>query len=164
VTAFKRLVPAPLLSAALLGLWLALARGVAPGQVVLGLALALLVPRLTANLRPPVRVRRPLVIARFIALVGYDVLVSAFEVAIGVVAWRWRTPNSGFVVIPLELRAPLGLAALSMVTTVVPGTVWSELALDRSALMLHVWDIGDEATFVARFKARYERPLREIFE
>ena len=51
-----------------------------------------------------------------------------------------------------------------MVTTVVPGTVWSELALDRSALLLHVWDVDEEEAFVARFKARYETPLREIFE
>jgi len=51
-----------------------------------------------------------------------------------------------------------------MVTTVVPGTVWSEIALDRSALMLHVWDVDEEKVFVARFKARYEEPLREIFE
>ena len=90
--------------------------------------------------------------------------MSNFEVAWGVVAWRWRRPRSRFVVIPLELRDPLGLAALAMVTTVVPGTVWSELALDRSALLLHVWDVDDESAFVARFKARYEKPLREIFE
>ena len=69
-----------------------------------------------------------------------------------------------FVIIPLELRDPYGLAALAMVTTVVPGTVWSELALDRSAVMLHVWDVDDEAAFVARYKARYEKPLQEIFE
>ena len=91
-------------------------------------------------------------------------LLSNFEVARGVVTWRWRRPQSKFVVVPLELRDPLGLAALSMVTTVVPGTVWSELALDRSAVLLHVWDVGEEAAFVARFKARYETPLREIFE
>jgi multicomponent K+:H+ antiporter subunit E len=68
------------------------------------------------------------------------------------------------VTIPLELRDPLGLSALAIVTTVVPGTVWSELALDRSALLLHVWNVGEEQAFVARFKARYEKPLREIFE
>ena len=38
------------------------------------------------------------------------------------------------------------------------------LALDRSALLLHVWDVPEEGAFVARFKARYEKPLREIFE
>lgn len=161
----SKLLPSPLTSAALLGLWLALARSTSVGHVVLGLALALAAPILSSNLRPSsVRVRRPLVVTRFILRVGYDVLVSNLEVAWGVVRWRWRRPQSKFVVVPLELRDPLGLSALAMVTTVVPGTVWSELALDRSALLLHVWDVHEEAAFITRFKARYEAPLREIFE
>jgi multicomponent K+:H+ antiporter subunit E len=135
------------------------------GQVVLGLLLALAVPRLTSNLGlTSVRVRRPLVAVRFVFLVCKDVLASNLEVARGVLTWRWRPPQSKFVIVPLDLRSPVGLAALSMVTTVVPGTVWSELALDRSALLLHVWDVRDESAFIARFKDRYEKPLREIFE
>jgi multicomponent K+:H+ antiporter subunit E len=165
VTFLKKLVPAPLSSAALLALWLVLARSTSLGQTLVGLGLALVIPILTANLRPTkVRVRRPLVVVRFILRVGYDVLRSNFEVARDVVAWGWRRPQSRFVVVPLELRDPLGLAALSMVTTIVPGTVWSELALDRSALLLHVWNVGEEGAFIAHFKARYEQPLREIFE
>lgn len=160
-----RVVPAPLLSASLLGLWLALGREVTAGRIALGIALALVVPRVTTRLRPTkARVRRPLVVARFILRVGRDVLVSNLAVAWGVVAWRWRRPQARFVVIPLELRDPHGLAALAMVTTVIPGTVWSELALDRSAVRLHVWDVREEAAFVARYKERYEKPLREIFE
>jgi multicomponent K+:H+ antiporter subunit E len=120
---------------------------------------------MTASLRPtPLRVRRPLVVARYLATVGRDVLVSNLEVAWDIVTWRWQRPSAQFVVVPLELRHPLGLATLAMVTTVVPGTVWSELALDRSALILHVWDVDDTQAFVARFKARYEAPLRDIFE
>lgn len=165
MTWLARLLPAPLLSAALLALWLALARGVSPGQVLLGLTLALVIPLVTARLRPAgARVRRPLVVARYILTVGGDVVVSTFEVTWGIVAWRWRRPQDRFVVIPLDLRDPVGLAALAMVATVVPGTVWSELAFDRSALMLHVWDLDEVEPFVARFKARYEAPLREIFE
>lgn len=162
---FAKLLPAPLLSTGLFLLWLGLARSTSPGQVLLGLSLALLVPLLTATLRPTrVRVRRPLVAARYILTVCYDVLKSNFNVARGVIAWRWVQPQARFVIIPLELRDPLGLAALAVVTTIVPGTVWSELALDRSALMLHVWDVDDERDFIAHFKARYEQPLREIFE
>lgn len=165
MTFLKKLVPAPLTSAALLAIWLALARSVSAGQVLLGLGLALFVPHLTSNLRPTrVRVRRPLVVVRYILTVGHDVVLSNLEVAWGVLGWRWRQPDARFVVIPLELRDPVGLAALSMVTTVVPGTVWSELALDRTAVMLHVWNVGDEEAFITRFKARYEKPLREIFE
>ena len=104
-------------------------------------------------------------IFRYIVLVAWDVVRSNFEVALGVLAPQWKKPRPGFVVIPLDLRDPLGLAVLAMVTTVVPGTVWSELATDRSQLLLHVWDIGDdEDAFIARYRARYEKPLREIFE
>jgi len=165
VTTFHKFVPAPLLSAALFALWLVLARSASAGQLLLGVGLAWAAPMLTSKLRPKrAQVRRPLVIARFIALVGYDVLVSNLEVAWGVLRWHRRRPRSKFVIVPLDLRDPFGLAALSMVTTVVPGTVWSELALDRSALLLHVWDVPEEGSFVERFKTRYERPLREIFE
>jgi multicomponent K+:H+ antiporter subunit E len=165
VTVRQRIVPAPLLSASLVGMWLVLARSTSLGQIVLALSLGLVVPHLTRELLPAgVRVRRPLLVVRFIGRVGYDVLASNFVVAWGLVTWRWARPRARFVIIPLELRDPSGLAALAMITTVVPGTVWSELALDRSQLMLHVWDVGDEEAFVARFKARYEQPLREIFE
>lgn len=165
MSAAKRLLPAPLLSAALLALWLALAREPSLGQLLLGLVLAVLVPLATAKLRPtPVRVRRPLVVARFIGRVAYDVVRSNVAVAWGVATWFRRPARSRFVVIPLELRDPHGLAALALVTTIVPGTVWSELAMDRSALLLHVWDVDDEAAFVAFYKARYEKPLQEIFE
>ncbi len=161
----KKLAPAPLASVVLFALWLALSRSTSAGTLLLALAFAVGVPILTASLRPKrVHVRRPLVVLRFIALVGYDVVRSNFEVAWGVIAWRWRRPRAMFVIVPLELRDPVGLAALAMVTTVVPGTVWSELALDRSALLLHVWNVEEERAFVARFKDRYEKPLREIFE
>jgi multicomponent K+:H+ antiporter subunit E len=162
---FRTLVPAPLASAALFALWLVLARTPGVGHVLLALAFALVVPPLTSRLRPTsVHVRRPLVVVRFILTVGYDVVMSNLQVARGVLSWRWRRPNAMFVIIPLELRDPVGLAALAMVTTVVPGTVWSELAVDRSAMLLHVWDVDEERAFVARFKDRYEKPLREIFE
>jgi multicomponent K+:H+ antiporter subunit E len=165
MTFLKKLAPAPLTSAALLMLWLALARSMSPGQVLMGFSLALVVPILTSNLRlSEVRVRRPLVAARFILEVCRDVVLSNFEIAWGVVTWRAHRSQARFVVVPLELREPVGLAALAMVTTIVPGTVWSEIALDRSALLLHVWEVEDESAFITRFKARYEKPLREIFE
>lgn len=165
MTLRQKLLPAPLLAASLLGVWLALARSVSPGQVLLGLVFAVVVSRLTSNLRPTtVRVQRPRVVVKFILTVGLDVLRSNLAVAWDVLLWSHKPPRSKFVRIPLELKDPLGLAALAVVTTVVPGTVWSELALDRSVLLLHAWDVDDDEDFVARFKARYEQPLREIFE
>ena len=165
MTRLRKLMPEPLLSAVLVVLWLMEARWVSVGEVLVGALLALAVPIIAASFRPPVvHVRRPRAIFRFVLLVLGDVLLSNLAVGRGVLLWRWRQPRSAFVVVPLDLRDPLGLAALSLVTTIVPGTVWSEIAVDGSSLLLHVWDVPDEGAFVARFKDRYERPLREIFE
>jgi multicomponent K+:H+ antiporter subunit E len=108
--------------------------------------------------------RRPGVAARLVLTVAHDVLVANAQVARGILAGRTRPPHSAFVQFPLELREPHGLAVLAIITTIVPGTVWSELALDRGMLMLHVFEVDDEAAFAAHFKSRYEQPLREIFE
>lgn len=161
----KRLFPAPWLSLALWILWLVLNLSISPGHLLLGAILGVLAPLMMAPLRPlPIRIRRPWVIIRLFFLVGRDVIVSNVLVAWGVLTCGSRPPRSRFVKIPLDLRDANGLAALSMITTVVPGTIWSELALDRSILLLHVFDLDDDAQFIEHFKQAYERPLMEIFE
>ena len=161
----KRLFPAPWLSLALWLLWLVLNASLSAGHLLLGAALGLLAPLLMRPLRPrPIRIRRPWVMLRLFLQVGRDVLVSNLTVAWGVLNAGRRPPRSRFIKVPLELSDANGLAALSMITTVIPGTVWSELALDRSILLMHVFDLEDEASFIAHFKATYERPLMEIFE
>ncbi|WP_338525041.1 Na+/H+ antiporter subunit E [Pseudomonas batumici] len=161
----KRLFPAPWLSLALWLLWLVLNLSVSPGNLLLGAALGFFAPVMMAPLRPrPIRIRRPGVILRLLLRVGADVVLSNLAVAWGVLNAGRRAPRSAFVKVPLDLRDANGLAALSMICTVIPGTVWSELALDRSILLLHVFDLDEEAPFIQHFKATYERPLMEIFE
>ncbi|KQU75514.1 MULTISPECIES: Na+/H+ antiporter subunit E [unclassified Rhizobacter] len=161
----KRLLPSPWLSLGLLGGWLLLTRSLGIGQVLMGVAVAVAMPLLIAPLRTrPGPLRRWGVLVRLILRVGRDVLRSATQVAIGV--WRAgaHPPRGAFVVVPLEVRDVHALAALAMITAVVPGTVWAELAPDRSALLIHVFDLDDEAAFIRHFKADYEQPLKEIFE
>jgi multicomponent K+:H+ antiporter subunit E len=161
----KRVLPAPLLSASLFALWLLLEPSLGVANLLLAATIAVAIPVLAAPLRPlPVRIRRPGVVLRLIMTVLHDVTVSNLLVARGVLRSPRRPPNAAFVRVPLDLRDANGLAALAVITTFVPGTVWSELALDRSALLLHVFEVGDEAEFVRHYKARYERPLMEIFE
>jgi multicomponent K+:H+ antiporter subunit E len=162
----KRLVPSPWLSAAIFVGWLLLSRGVGAGAVLLGLLLALAVPPLFAPLRPtPGPVRRWGTLARLIGRVGVDVVRSALQVAGGVLVAGHRPPRGRFVRVPMLLRDPHALAALAVITAVVPGTIWTELAADGSTLLLHVFDPDDDdAAFVERFERDYERPLREIFE
>lgn len=160
----RRWFPSLILSAALWAMWLVLNRSVSPGHLILGGVIAVAVPVLVAPLKPAAgRLHKPLVLARLILVVGHDVVMSALDVSNGILRSRDNPPRGSFVDIPLELRDPFGLAALSMITTVVPGTVWSELAPDSSILRLHVFDLPAEAEFIEYYKRRYERPLKEIF-
>lgn len=161
----KRLFPAPFLSLVLFGLWLVLNQSLGPGHLLIAFLLGILGPLWSASLRPSRVILHNLPRAMQLTLrVGRDVIVSNLQVARGVWRARCRPPRSVFVHIPLQLRDANGLAALAMITTVVPGTVWSELSMDRSVLLLHLFDVDDEDAYVRYFKERYERPLMEIFE
>lgn len=160
----KSLLPSPWLSIGLLAAWLLLNRSLGIGTLLLGILVAIVMPLLMAPLRPtPGPLRRWGLLLRLIMRVGLDVLRSAVEVSVGV--WRsgHKPPHGRFVRVPLDLRDPHALAALAMICSVVPGTVWSELAVDRSAVLIHVFDVDDDAAFVHHFKTDYEQPLKEIF-
>lgn len=162
---FKRLVPAPVLSLALLVLWLLLNRSLSAGHIVLGTVLALAIPLLTAGLRPlPVRIRKPGAVLRLALAVAVDTVRSNVAVARLLLAPGRRRHPAGFVHIPLDVRDPNALAVLATVVCITPGTAWAELALDRSMLLLHVLELDDAATVIANVKRRYEAPLMEIFE
>ena len=161
----RRLFPAPLLSLALLAIWLVLNRDYSLGQVLLGALVATLVPQMTQSLRPtPVRIRHLGVAFRLFMQVGWDVIVWNWRVLLGTLATRERLPRGGFITVPLDLRDPSGLAVLAAFMCVFPGSIWSEIALDRSALLVHIFDLDDAQDEIELIKTRYERPLMEIFE
>ena len=161
----RRLFPAPLLSLALLAIWLVLNRDYSLGQVLLGALVATIVPQMTQSLRPtPVRIQHLGVAFRLFMQVGWDVIVWNWRVLLGTLATRERLPRGGFITVPLDLRDPSGLAVLAAIMCVIPGTIWSEIALDRSALLVHIFDLADAQDEIELIKTRYERPLMEIFE
>lgn len=161
----KRILPAPMLSLALLALWLLLNRSLSAGNFVLGGVLALAIPLLTAGLRPlPVRIRAPGAVLRLALTVMADTVQSNIAVARLLLAPGRRRHPSGFVQIPLELRDANALAVLAVIVSIAPGTAWAELSVDRSVLMLHVLEVDDADAIAAQIKRRYERPLMEIFE
>ena len=161
----SRLLPEPRLSLALAAMWLLLNDSLSPGQWAMALVLGISVPLLTAPLRPR---RGPLAhpgsALRLFGAVAADVVTSSLRLALGIVRAHWHAPHSAFITVPLDIRDAHALATLAIITTVVPGTVWSELAPDRSSVLLHVFDVDDEAVFIGFYKRRYERPLLGIFE
>ena len=161
----KRLLPTPMLSVALFAMWLLLNQSVSAGHLLLALVFAVAIPLLTAGLRPlPVRIRRPGSILRLMLTVAADATQSNIAVIRLLVTPGPPRHPAGFVHVPLQVRDPNALAVLATIVCITPGTVWAELSLDRSMLLLHVLEVDDAAAITAHVQQRYERLLMEIFE
>ena len=160
----KRRFPAPLLSATLFAVWLLLNNTLDPAQLVLGAALAIVVPRFTETLRPErPRIRRPLLIVRLGLVVLWDIVLSNIEVARRILGPE-EAIRPAFVWMPLELTDPHAIVSLAGIITMTPGTLSAELSPDRRHLLVHAFNVDDEPALIAQIKARYEAPLKEIFE
>lgn len=162
-----RLWPSPWLSAALAPAWLMLNGSASVGNLLIAALLAWAIPWLTAAFRPDVvRIKAPGTLLRLTGVVLYDIAKSNVDVARRVLGPE-AAMAPRFVWVPLDIRAPHGIVALAGIITLTPGTLSSALSEDRRHLLVHALHCPDadaEAALVADIKARYEAPLREIFE
>ncbi len=160
----KRVLYWLLLPTILLAVWLLLNKTLAPGQVVLGAVLSLLLAWAAMALRPMRSTpRRPLLLIKLVFIVIWDSFLA--NIAVAKLILRGSSSfNSSFVEIPLDLEEPHGLAALSCIVTYTPGTVWAGYSEEHHRLTLHVLDLKDEQEVIDFIKNRYERPLLEIFQ
>ena len=156
----------PLLSVALLTLWLLLQQSVSPGAILLGAVLAIAGSGALAALRPPKpHLRRVSAIPGLLRDVLLEIVRS--NIAVGrLILWPGaaQARHSGFVLIPLDMRSPHGLAALACILTATPGTLWVEYDSIESTVLLHVLDLVDEATWIRTVKTKWEFRLMEVFE
>ena len=161
----SRLVPHPLMSLAILVMWLFLTR-FSLGHLILGSVIGLIAGRALAALHPEgPRLRRWDQIVRLFFIVALDIIRSN-----AAVAWLIMTNQRGghsrseFVDIPLDLRSQPGLAILAIIVTATPGTAWVEYKPKEGTLLLHIFDLVDEDAWRELIKNRYEALLLEIFE
>lgn len=160
----SRLLPHPVLSAMLMLIWLLLANDLSAGHILLGAVLGLAVPQYTARFWPDeVRVRRPWVLLRLIAVVLMDVVVANIAVARLVVGAPHRV-RPAFVEMPLQLHTEVAISLLASTISLTPGTVSAFLSADRRTLVIHSLDTGDPAALIEVIRERYEMPLKEVFE
>ena len=145
-------------------LWLVLNESLSAGQIALGAALALWFTGAASRLRPlHARPRRLWKAVPLFLRVTKDIIKSNIAVGKLILNPRPNDFSPGFIMIPLTMRDPHGLAMLACIVTYTPGTVWVDLTPDHR-LKLHVLDLQNEDDWVKLVQERYERPLMEMFE
>jgi multicomponent K+:H+ antiporter subunit E len=161
----RRFLPHPVLSFVLVAVWVLLFNEISAASIVSGVVLGLVIPLFTRQFWPEApRIRKPLVIAEYVLIVLYDIVVSNILVAYLILFRRARSLRPRFFAVPLDVRTPEAITVLAGTITMTPGTVSSDLSADGRYLLVHGLDVGDEAETVATIKRRYERRLREMFE
>ena len=161
---YHRLLPSPLLSLLLAVIWPVLNQSWSLGHLLLGALLAILIPIFTERLRAdrPV-LRRPGVMLRLFFIVLKDIITSNIDVA-RLILGRESAIRPGFVWVPLSIDDPHGIVLLAGIITMTPGTLSADVSADRRYLLVHAFNINDQAELIASIKARYEAPLMEIFK
>lgn len=161
----KRWLPYPAMSAFMLGVWLLLNQSLAPGHILLGSALGVLLSLLLRRLElPSVTLRNHHLLLVLAARVAGDIVRSNIAVLAIILSGRHRHVTSAFVRVPLSLSNGYGLAILACIITSTPGTIWMSYESKQRILLIHVFDLVDEEVWVRTICDRYERPLREVFE
>lgn len=162
-----RQFPHPWTSVLLFVFWLWLNDTLAPGHLLLAALLAIAIPRFTSRFwSERVRVRRPLALLGYFALVLRDVVVANLEVAVLIAgpASRWQ-PR--YVRVPLRVRGDFVTTILASTVTLTPGTVSIDVEEDEHGgrtLLVHCLRCPDAEALVAQVRDRYEARLLEIFE
>ena len=163
----KKLLPSPVLSLALFVTWLMLNESASAGHLLIGAALALALPWATQAWRPDVpHWHHPGAALRLAGAVLVDIVKSNIAVA-KLILGNERRITPRFVWVPLAIRDPHGVVALAGIVTMTPGTLSADLSDDRRHLLVHAFDVDDDAAqaaLIADIQTRYEAPLMQIFE
>lgn len=161
----SRLVPHPILTVVITGVWVALVNRVSIGHFVLGLSLGLVIPWFTSAYWPDrPTIKHPLRVLEYVAVVLWDIILSNVQVAYWVLFRRGESLRSQFVAVPLDLQTPEAITVLAGTITMTPGTVSADLGADGGAILVHCLETTDPENTVQHIKTRYERRLKEIFE
>lgn len=153
----------PWLSALLALSWLLLTHSLAPVHLLSAALIGLIVPRLLHEALPPAPRIRALPALRLMGVVLWDIVLSNITVA-RLVMGRMDRPQPAWVPVPLDLQHPTAIALFASIITTTPGTVSCTVDEPGRLIWVHALDCSDPAQAAADMKARYEAPLRDIFE
>jgi len=161
----RRLFPHPILTLLLTLAWLLMVNRFSLNSLLFGLALGIIIPFITSPYWPDrPTLRNPLMIAEYILVVLYDIVVANIVVARLILFKRNDDLHPAWVCIPLELRTPEAITVLAATITLTPGTVSADTSDHGHSLLVHCLDAPDPGAVRDEIKERYERRLMEIFE
>lgn len=156
-------LPHPLMSLVLAIVWLLLVNSIAPGHIVLGILLGVLVPLFSNAFWPGrPRVEKPLRLLRYFAMVLGDIIVANLHVARLILGSQQKL-RPAFVRMPIALRDEFAIVLFTSTVSLTPGTVSAEVSEDKRSLLIHTLDVDDTDALIAHIQQRYEAPLQEIF-
>lgn len=155
--------PQPWLSLILFITWQLLSEGISGGSLVMGIVLAWAIPQITHGFWP----ERPAFISpwrmpAYLLRVLMDIVVASFHVARLILSPR--KPRPVFVCYPLELEHPLAISILASTISLTPGTVSADISDDQKLLLVHALDAESDQEVIDAIRARYEKPLLEMFQ
>ncbi|AKK69230.1 Na+/H+ antiporter subunit E [Xanthomonas translucens] len=159
----RRLFPSWPLSVTVSVFWLLMSDSFSLAQALLGALLGVAVPLFAARLdREFARIGSLRSVPKMLCVVAWDIVRSNVVVALQVLGPESRI-HPGFIWVPLDIANIHGIAALTSMITLTPGTVSAALSDDRKYLLVHVLHLDDAETVIRQIKTRYEAPLMEIF-
>ena len=161
----QRWLPHPLLTLAVVVMWMALLNDFSSGGLVVGLVLGIVIPILTSHFwpdRPAIRHYRKAI--AFVGLLLWDVIVANIQVAWLIVFRPASALRVRWVAVPIEMKTPEAITLLSATITMTPGTVTSDISADGRSLLVHCLDAPDVVAAVEQMKDRYERRIKEFLE
>ncbi len=159
----RRLFPSWPLSVTVSVFWLLMSDSFSLAQALLGAVLGVAVPLFAARLdREFARIGSLRSVPKMLCVVAWDIVRSNVVVALQVLGPESRI-HPGFIWVPLDIANIHGIAALTSMITLTPGTVSAALSDDRKYLLVHVLHLDDAETVIRQIKTRYEAPLMEIF-
>lgn len=160
----KKILPHPVLSIALVFIWLLLNNTFSAGHCVLGIILAVLIPWFTSDFWPEeVCVKQPLTFLKFSGIVAYDILMANIAVS-RLILGPNKNLKPAFFNLPLDIEHPLGISLLASTISLTPGTVSCDLSEDKTYLIVHGLSINNADQIIDEIKTRYEKPLMEVFK
>jgi multicomponent K+:H+ antiporter subunit E len=160
----ETILPRPVFSLVLLVTWLLAAGSLSAGSILLGGVLAVAVPWLFRDFWPEAPALQSIsALLGYLVVVGFDIVIANLSVAKLILGPTARL-RPDWLEIPLDIEHPYAISILASTISLTPGTVSSNLSGDQKTLLVHILDCEDPDKEIRRIKARYEAPLKEMFE